>query len=538
MPNVNLQRYNSFINEYAYPNLVDGTYYHEPLKKTSPYQAGAYLRIERKSFSTSKFFCKGTENVYYPGNILAVDDNFFTANPTVIPFRESERKPLSFSTSNGAYVRYEPGRNPLDNVIPTERMVNRAINSFAYDFVNQHAVNSIGSTIKVDVYDYDSSEGIDLGGSIKDVDLGLKFGTTNKRARIFVFKQILFSVSVDNTYKSGDDLFTDNLNFDELRYYSQGHAPAMIQTVDYGRIVIISVTSSDYSAFSASISGASLNLGSNSSNCHVSIHIIGGNVGNVSSQWDYEGKWNAENILAQMQSSELDSSDITQAQPIAFTATYLRNMNKYVTKDVLPYAQVYVDRIRMRIVDNNNGVSFDGIFRCLDYAPDRSGRCVYTKIKKKGKLGFTTFISPHATCLEFKVDAYGGEWCDKNVFCPCVPLEQLRPDNEGYWTFRMYIQGNTLKSISFSFSPMIYGCYMSTENDTYISKNGILDEGYHSHYNKRECLIKFYSWCEWHWRKKGYMHSITPRNYYTLRPFTSYERSLFWRSDSAADLDQ
>ena len=538
MSSVNLSRYNSFMRSYIIPNLTDGTNYYEPLKSTSPYQNGAYLRCERKAYTTSHFFCKGHENVFYPGNIVTVDDDLFGQNPRVIPFRESERKPLCFSTSNGAYVRYAPGQNPLDNVIPTERKVNDAINAFAYDFVNQHSINEIGSHITLETFDYDSTDGINLGGTIKDVDLSLKFGTTNKRARVFVFKQIMYTISVDNTYKNGADLFTDQLNFDELRYYSHGNTPAMIQSVSYGRIVIISVTSTDRSAFNASIAGTSLNLGGSSSNCHVHIHIIGGNIGNLSSQWDYEGKWNAENVLAQMQASELKTSDITQAQPIEFSATYLVDMNNYVTKKVLPYSQVYVDRIRMRIVDKNDGVSFSGKFRYLDYVPDRSGRCVYQKKSTSGKLGFTTFISPHATCLEFKVDAYGGEWCDKNVFCPCVPLEQLRPDDDGYWTFRMYINGSTLKSISFSFSPHINGCYMSTENDTYISKNGILDEGYHAHYNKRECLIKFYSWCEWHWRKKSYMHAITPKNYETLRPFTSYERTLFWRNDQYADLNR
>lgn len=511
------------LNKATIKDLCDGTSQNEPLQTVSDNRCGAYARVTRPEQTITHYACAGVENNYYPGNMILVDEQFLTKDPTIIPFREEERKPLNYSLSSGAYIPIT--EDPFKEVVPTERNVNAARNRFAYlygrDCAEKH--RKMGNDVDVDEKIYNSGASLNVGGTIKGVDFSVGGSFDNYRTKVFVLKQRLYTVSLDNTYKNGDDFFTDKLNLDELanatsrvrtvlarkpksRTYTLQRKLrtlplGIIQEVNYGRMAIITVSSKDQSSLSAKIADyCKLELKGGKGKCDVKIRIVGGTIAGFADGAEVSGEDAANKIISYLYTHQIAAEDIETAKPIEYTVSYLKDMKKLVTTKILPYSQVYVERVGIRVYDNNSGESYTVYFKCLDVKPNKEGKPDYTLVGETKKLDFNDFkffVSPRALCLQFQVVGVGvNSKYDRNIYCPRIPLEKMEPEDDGQWYFRLYMTGTNYWSTKYSFSPEVE--WRSCKYNKLMSDNGVLSrESYYVGKTEGEILQQYESWCEW-----------------------------------------
>ena len=538
------------LNRATIKDLTDGTSEHKVLQKVTDNRCGAYARVTRPGQTITSYACAGVENNYYPGNVILVDDKFLTKDPTIIPFREEERKTLNYSLSTGAYLPMS--EDPFKNVVPTERNVNQARNRFAYLYGKDCASNSrkLGNNLEIEERFYSSGASLNVGGTIKGVDLSIGGSFNNYRTKVFVLKQKLYTVSLDNTYKNGDDIFTDKVNVGELEKAmshsvlknvvteiqsnpSNPNRPGrpgipsrpgrptttitkqqvteilplgIIQDVSYGRMAIITVSSKDQSSANVEITKyCKLDFKGGSSSCNVNIKIIGGSIAGYANGAEVSGEEAANKIISYLYTHQVEAADIETAKPIEYTISHLKDMKKLVTTKILPYAQVYVEKVCVRVYEDNTGVSYVVDFKCLDVKPNAQGKPDYTIIGAHKNLDFdgdlNCFVSPRALCLQFRVDSIGTKKYEKSVFCPRIPLEKMEPENDGNWVFRLHICGSTLFNSKYHFNPELDEddkCHWCSYDRDLCSHNGVMsNSAYYVGKTESEILQRYHSWDRW-----------------------------------------
>ena len=540
------------LNQATIKDLTDGTKQNEPLQKVTDNRCGAYARVTRPEQTIKSYACAGVENNYYPGNILLVDDKFLTKDPTVIPFREDERKPLNYSLSTGAYLPIS--EDPFKNVVPTERNVNQARNRFAYLYGKDCAANSrkLGNNLEIEERFYSSGASLNVGGTIKGVDLSIGGSFNNYRTKVFVLKQKLYTVSLDNTYKNGDDFFTENVNIGELEkamshsvlrkvlneiqsnpsrpgrpgHFGSPKRPTrptttkqqvteilplgIIQDVSYGRMAIITVSSKDQSSANVEITKyCKLDFKGGSSSCNVNIKIVGGSIAGYAGGAEVSGEDAANKIISYLYTHQVEAADVETAKPIEYTVSHLKDMKKMVTTKILPYAQVYVEKVCVRVYEDNGGASYVVDFKCLDVKPNAQGKPDYTTIGAHRDLDFdgdmNCFVSPRALCLQFRVETKGTtsvtEKYQKSVFCPRIPLEKMEPEDSGNWIFRLGIHGSTYFSNKYQFSPTLDeadDCHWCSYDRDLSSHDGVMsNSAYYIGKTESEILQRYRSWGHW-----------------------------------------
>lgn len=492
------------LNRATIRDLEDGTTEHQALRKVTDNRCGAYARVTRPEQTLTSFACAGSENNYYPGNMVLVDGSFLTSDPTIIPFREAERKPLNYSLSAGAYLPIN--EDIFNNVIPTERNVNKARNKFAYLYGRECAERkrSLGDNVELSEASYSSGASLNVGGTIKGTDFGIDGSTGNRRTKVFILKQALYTLSLDNTYRNGDDFFTDQLKIADLERAVNGRSSTgsmlplgVIQDVKYGRMAIITISSKDESSFSATISKyLKLDLKGGSKACDIRIKIIGGNISGYSDGTSVSGEDAANKIISYLYSHPIEAADIETAKPIEYTVSYLKDMRKLVTAKILPYAQVYVEKVLIKFIEHNSGASFKVKFSALDVKPNAQGKPDYIEVSTYPGYdeGLEVEVSPRALCLVFEMRIKGvADKYDRNLYCPQIPLEKMEPENDGSWCFRIYANGDAYWNTVYSFLP-------SVENWANCSKTKYLpvvfdhDKKNYAGKSEAEILRQFFDW--------------------------------------------
>ncbi len=507
--------------------FIEGTNNVMPLNESSSNETGAFLRGVRESqLGVCRYLFPANNSNYYLGSILVADNNFRSSMPKRIILREDERKPLTIVPSL-YYKGLESEQGSMGSCIPTESNMNIYRNKFVNTYKSKLTESNYApSNTIIRSYSFDTTDGISIGGSIKGVDLGFNSGNTTRKVKVFEIKQILYSMSIGDTYRNASDFFTNNL---DINAFSNGittngtrYSPAYIETIYYGKVAYLAIASTDQKAMDASIgiqgNKLTTNFGKSFKRCEFSAIIRGGQSGQLNSygkSLNYDSADDFINLLNQ----ELTSNNADTAVPVEFEACYLANPSQNVETNIFPYYQTYVNQIRLRIVDNNTGASFGGIVRYLEPQIDRKGikNFVLRRVGKKS-IGFDIMLSPLSVCIELKVDIVGAsDSRDYNVFVPYIPLELLTPDSDGIYTFRMILKGNTIFNCSTTFNPTLPGCYSSGNNQVYMAngslkgaERGIMcDEASYSGKTEKECVREFFRWCEF-WRiKKASFRCIT-----------------------------
>ena len=437
---------------------------------------------------------KAPSTDYYLGSIILVDNNFRTHHPSKVVFSESERKRLSMYATNNRTNHY------FDNVLPTAKEMNNKKNEFIEKYIGRVSSSTqLPSITTIDFQDFESTDGISIGGSVKGVDFGFSSGDRTKKVRVFTFKQVLFSLNLDDTYKKGSDFFSDKINVSQFKNSIQHYSPAIISTVYYGKVAHLAVVSTDQSAMSVNISktdffNGNAKITGSTKNCSFKAIVLGGTAGAMNGTINFSDLNDANSFLKSIM-KEMTALDAEAAIPIEFEAKYLRNPAQKVTTNIYKYFTRYIDKIKLNIREDNKGISASARLRLLDYVYDNKGKADYQfKYWNKG-LDYTVEVSPWACCIEVKMDVVGGEYCDYNVFVPYIPLSSLTQDSNGDWVFRIGNNGSTLKDVknNATVTPTVPGCYVCKSNEYY---RGDLKESQYLGRTEDQVLTDYFNYCE------------------------------------------
>lgn len=430
---------------------------------------------------------------YYLGAIILTDNKFRSAQPTKIVLSDAERKPLSMYATNSRINHY------FDNVRPTAKEMNNKRNDFVQNYLkkitNQTQVPSLTT---IDFKDFESTDGISIGGSVKGVDFGFSTGERKKKVRVFTFKQVLYTLALDDTYKKGSEFFSDKLNVAEFKKSIQHYSPAIISTVYYGKIAYLAIASDDDSAMSVNISktdffNGKATITGSTKKCTFKAIVLGGTAGAMNGTINFSDLTDATKFLTSI-CKEMTAVDTEAAIPIEFEAKFLRDPAKKVTTNIRKYFSKYVDKVKLNIWENNKGISASARLRLIDYAYDAKGYKDYVFRYWNQGLDFTKEVSPWACCIEIKVDIAGSDE-DFNIFIPYIPLADLTQDSNGDWVYKVRIGGSTMYNAKSNVAPSIAvpGCYVNRNNKYY---RGDLAEGQYRGRSEDYLLTEYFNYCE------------------------------------------
>ena len=459
---------------------------------------GTYVRGVRASNpDLSRFvFPRNTSN-YYIGNILLVNDNetFFGNSPISLRFDLTQRKPLDIIPST-----VMEDFSMLENVPPTEKELTKARNKFLIEYKKWASKNSfqLPEVANPKYYTFESQDGINLGGTIKDISFDAGLFTSSKSVTVVEFKQILYSLSINDTYQKASD-FLQNITVDELKQKctinGKTYAPAIIETVHYGKSAYLCAVCEDKTDASFSI-GEYIKSGKcgGSSSWKFQVIVNGGKDNLPNGSMNLESK-DLQTIVDAL-TTPLKAEDIETAVPIEFEACYL-SLDRFspVRLDIKPYYKRYVDTVEFHIVDNNPGCSISSIVRWIEPKLDENNKVIYNFVEKKGLKGDSIIkMSPWALAIEVKIDILGAaEKHDFNFFIPNIPLHLLRVNEDGICTMKCRITGTTLyNSKNVTIDPMPTGCHISESNQIF----GVA--GICSNYETQENILReFFRWCDY-----------------------------------------
>ena len=447
---------------------------------------------------------KAPSTDYYLGSVVLVDNNFRTHQPTKVLFSDSERKKLSMYATISNHTDFFP------DVLPTAREMNNKRNEFVENYVNKISPKKqIPSNTIIDFQDFESTDGISIGGSIKGVDFGFSSGERKKRVRVYSFKQVLYTLALDDIYKKGSDFFSDKVNIAQFKDSIKHYSPAIISTVYYGKVAYLAIASDDKSAMSVNISktdfaSGNATISGSTKKCTFKAIVLGGTAGSMNGNFNFDDLKDANKFLASIM-TEMKAPDAEAAVPIEFEAKYLRNPAQKVTTNIRKYFTQYVDKIKINIREDNGGISASARLRLLDYVYDNKGKLNYKYCYWNKDLDYTVEVSPWACCLELKVDVAGGEYCDYIVFVPYIPLSSLTQDSDGNWVFKIGNNGSTLKDVKNNVvtNVSVPGSYLCKSNKYY---RGSLDESQYLGKNEDKVLTDFFNFCEEQYALHGDFH--------------------------------
>lgn len=457
---------------------------------------GAYIRGTRESKpNIERFVFPPNTSNYYIGNILLVNDNetFFSNTPTSLRFTTGQRKPINL-IPNVVIDDF----SMLENVIPTEINVRKAANRFLLkykDWVKKSSFR-LPEVATPKYYTFESEEAINIGGTIKGVSYDMSLFKNARSITVVEFKQVLYSISIDDTYRKTSD-FLQNITAKELlekcRQNGETYAPAVIETVYYGKSAYLCAVCEDKE-------GASFNIGdyvkfgkSNGSKSWKFQVIVNGGKDNLPS--GYLDKDSLKSVVDAI-SAPITAADIETAVPIEFEASYLSlDRSNPVRLDIKPYYRRYVENILFKLTESNKGASMSAIIRWLEPKLDANNKWHYVFNQQKKKwLDHTIRMSPWALAIEVKIDVTGAvDKYDFNFFIPNIPFDLLRVDEDGECVMKCNITGSTAyDSKNVSISPMPTGCYFSKDNDIF----GVTTDC--SKFDTQEEILKaFFNWCDY-----------------------------------------
>lgn len=465
---------------------------------------GAYIRGSRtEQQNVVRFVFPPNTSNYYLGNILLVNNNetFFSNSPIALRFSQNQRKPLSFVPSV-----VMDDFSMLKNVNPTEMNVKLAMDRFIIKYKNwvkQHNFR-LPEVASPRCYNFESKEGINIGGTIKGVNFSASLFSSARSITVVEFKQVLFSVSIDDVYQEGSD-FLQNITSSELREKCSINGvvnpPAIIETVYYGKAAYLCAVCEDKNNASFDI-GEYVKNGSTGGSSKWKLQVIV-NGGKDNFPSGYLDRKNLQELINSM-STPLKAEDIETAVPIEFEASYLSlPYSNPVRLDIQRYYLRYVESVNFKLTENNKGAAMSAIIRWLEPRLDANNNWRYALCEQKRKsLDHIVRMSPWALAIEVKIDVTGaaGKY-DFNFFIPNFPLDLLRINDSGECEMKCNITGSTMfDTKNVTISPMPSGCYISKDNEIYGVTHKCSE-----FQTQREILKEFFRWCDYNDLKSGQM---------------------------------
>lgn len=483
-----------FISQYPKIQIKDG--YETPPTLLSTDDESVWVRGVRQPDNGIWFMVDDNinEQLIYPGNVILLDRNKnFTRNMVEIPFKAEERKSL-----------------PMDAKYSNEIMDGHEIVSFTRAGVNAY-INKCLTNYKKGSHDlasnsrweYRSSnriEGVTLGGTIKSISFSAKM-SRNKTVTVAFMRQIMYTVSLDNTLTNPSDIFTDKVDINKFRTNIErggGGTPAIIDAVRYGRIITVWVEQEGSEAPSISVDKYfTLSVGRTNDSTRYHVRIYGGVAGDQQFAIDTDSQETLKNCLNMLK--EVSKTAMEGALPMEYSLKYLDNMTTNIEWKVLPYFMSRIRQVLVKVIDNNKGASFGVYVKALKYELRGDTYAYYKWESQKLSLDTSFYLPARTLCIDIIVDPVDGtDKANFNIMIPCIPLDSMDgPNSDGDWEFVVRIQGNTLcDTKNFHCSPNQPGTYISYSKNFSMNRYNDSPLNYFNNRStfERDVLGHYYTW--------------------------------------------
>lgn len=457
----------------SYPTIkIEDGYSQAPsLAQTTANDESVWLRARRTASEGIWFLVDDKVNpqLICPGNIILVDKNKdFTKNMVEIPFLAKERKSLPFD------AKYTNEVNDSSTNIPfTRANVNTFINKCLTNYKNGN--HDLASNSSWHYERSEHSEGISLGGSIKSVEFSAS-ASRNKTVTVAYMKQIMYTVSLDNVLSEPSDIFTDNVDIAKFKSnIAKGGngTPAIIDAVNYGRVIMLWAVQEGNQPPSLSIKDFKVSFGNTNSTTKYYLRVYGGVAADDKFNITTDSKEDITNALKEMK--EVSKKAMEGASPIEYTLKYLNNMTKNVEWKILPWYKTRVSNIRFRVLEYNKGASMKVYVNALKYKIEGNKYGYYKWESPKKSLDYDFDIPPKSLCIDIKVDVAGDvkDQSDFNIMLPCIPYDSIeQPDSKGNWLFTVRISGTTIYNTkNFTCEPNVPGTFINLTNSFWMNRH-------------------------------------------------------------------
>ena len=460
-----------FISQYPTIKIEDG--YNDPPTLQTTNDESVWVRGKRQTDHDMWFMVddKINEQLIYPGNVILVDkDKKFTRNMVEIPYYADERKNLMMDAKYSNEI--SDGR---EIVSFTRAGVNAYVSRCLTNF--KKGSHDLASNSRWEYRSSNRVEGITLGGTIKSVSFSAKM-SRNKTVTVAYMKQIMYTVSLDNTLSNPSDIFTDKVDINKFKSNIQkggGGTPAIIDAVRYGRIITIWIEQEGNEAPSISVDKYfTLSAGRTNDTTKYHVRIYGGVAGDQQFALDTSSEDELKKTLSLLKEASKEAME--GAMPMEYSLKYLNNLTTNIEWHVLPYFLSRVRQVKMKIIDNNQGASFRVYVNALKYELRGDKYGYYKWESPKWSLDTEFYLPPRTLCIDIKVDTIGDvkDKSDFNIMIPCIPLDYMDgPNSNGDWEFVVKIQGTTLNDTKkFQCTPNQPGTIISKDNRFWMNHFG------------------------------------------------------------------
>lgn len=485
-----------FVSQYPKIQIEDG-YNNPQIKLPSTSDDSVWVRGVRTPEQSIWFMVDGkiNEQLIYPGNVVLVDKNKnFTRNMVEIPFRAEERKSLPLD------AKYANEMNDGHAIVNFTRAgVNAYVSRCLTNFKN--GSHDLASNSRWEYRSSNRIEGITLGGTIESVSFSGKM-SRNKTVTVAYMKQVMYTVSLDNTISTASDIFTDKVDIEKFRSNIQkggGGTPAIIDAVKYGRIIAIWIEQEGNEAPSISVDKYfSLSVGKTNNTTRYHIRVYGGIAGDQQFAIDTDSKEALKRNLELLK--EVNVKAMEGAMPMEYSLKYLTNMTTNIQWKMLPYFNSRIREVLVKIIDKNKGASFKVYVNALKYELRGSRYGYYKWESPKWELDESFKLPPKSLCIDIKVDTTGdrNDGSDFNIMIPCIPYDGMNgPNSEGDWEFEVRIQGTTLYDTKkFQCTPNQPGTYINKTNSFWMNhfSDSPMNKYNNTSVSEKTVLDYYYKW--------------------------------------------
>ena len=290
-------------------------------------------------------------------------------------------------------------------------------------------------------------------------------------------KQIMYTVSLDNTVSEPSDIFTDKVDLDKFKtniVKGGGGTPAIIDAVRYGRVVAVWMEQEGNEAPSLSIDEyCKVSVGSTNDSTRFYIRVYGGVAGDQQFAIDTDNKKTLENTLSTLM-KEVGKKSMEGAMPMEYSLKYLCNLTTNVEWKLLRYYMSRVWSVKLRVEDNNDGATFHVHVFALRYGLVVNRYQYYRWDSGSRKsLAYEAQLSPKTLCIDIKVDVmWDSGKSDYNIMIPCIPYDTMEPNKKGEWEFKVRLGGTYLGNTKqFDCIPPQPGTYICNNNKTWLANS-------------------------------------------------------------------
>lgn len=289
-----------------------------------------YTKMNTGNTSTSKFaVIDDVAAITYPGALVVANTNLANGTPT--PINDIDRCSNTLTISG---ITLKDGKTASVTVNPQEYCTVR--DAVAELVSRRNEGTDVTAKIQCGIETVYSEKQISakLGVSsdiINKLKLDLEAIKTGKSKSVLMnFQQVYYTVSAN--VQKGSFAFADDVKVSELQRQNinSQNPPAIIPSVNYGRIVYVGVTTSDtsldvkgaleaaYSHIDGSVSAQYKDI---LNKCSFSVFVLGGSAGDAGKFIKVNNYDDFRNILAE----DCKFTDTTNAAPISYTARFLKN---------------------------------------------------------------------------------------------------------------------------------------------------------------------------------------------------------------------